>query len=375
MDQETAQALFNKGAFLLFLNAPEGLEFGIDYNSWQTGPRFKGVKLIPPGLHFVYYSTSDKSGTSGLRSGFFKFYESKEVVIKYWDPQIEDVKKDDETDSEQIEHLKLDMREFDPFLGTYPLTPSTDWKKWVNLTNYITYPLISRILPNEGKMNNVSSSTVDEDELLNIKGSSKFQEDIILFTKFDLKKSWRTGAVGEEITKYSQDKSWLLCELLTSIYKNGKFYVCQAILGELQLSFVCLLIGQNFAGFTQWKNLVQLVCLCKESINTYSTTLFSEFLDVLNLQLEECPPDFFRDVISEDNFLSHVLKILGKTISDLPTQSSSTELKLLRRRFNKFRGFLGQQFRLELSIDDDEEEGEYAPVVVELPDDNIISNQ
>ncbi|CAG8450466.1 15543_t:CDS:2 [Racocetra fulgida] len=224
MDQETAQALFNKGAFLLFLNAPE-----------------------------------NKSGTSGLRSGFFKFYESKEVVIKYWDPHIEDVKKDDETDSEQIERLKLDMREFDPFLGAYPLTPPTHLEKWVNLTNYITPSLISRILPNEGKMNNVSSSTVDEDELLNIKGSSKFQEDIILFTKFDLKKSWRTGAVGGEITKYSQDKN--------------------------------------------------------------------------------------------------------KTISDLSTQSSSNELKSLRRRFNKLRGFLGQRFRLELSIDNDEEEGEYAPVV------------
>ncbi|CAG8742120.1 12797_t:CDS:2, partial [Dentiscutata heterogama] len=72
------------------------------------------------------------------------------------------------------------------------------------------------------RMNNVSSSTVDEDELLNIKGSSKFYEDIILFTKFDLKKSWRPGAVGQEITKYSQDKSWLLCELLSSVYKNGK---------------------------------------------------------------------------------------------------------------------------------------------------------
>jgi A1 cistron-splicing factor AAR2 len=55
MDQETANVLFNKGGFLLFLNAPENMEFGIDYNAWTTGPLFKGIKLIPPGLHFVYY--------------------------------------------------------------------------------------------------------------------------------------------------------------------------------------------------------------------------------------------------------------------------------------------------------------------------------
>jgi hypothetical protein len=55
MDQETANVLFDKGAILLFLEAPENLEFGIDFNAWTTGPLFKGVKLIPPGLHFVFY--------------------------------------------------------------------------------------------------------------------------------------------------------------------------------------------------------------------------------------------------------------------------------------------------------------------------------
>jgi len=55
MDQETANVLFDKGAILLFLDPPENLEFGIDFNAWSTGPLFKGVKLIPPGLHFVFY--------------------------------------------------------------------------------------------------------------------------------------------------------------------------------------------------------------------------------------------------------------------------------------------------------------------------------
>lgn len=55
MDQETANVLFDKGAILLFLDPPENLEFGIDFNAWSTGPLFKGVKLIPPGIHFVYY--------------------------------------------------------------------------------------------------------------------------------------------------------------------------------------------------------------------------------------------------------------------------------------------------------------------------------
>ena len=55
MDQDTARVLFREGAVLLFLDMPEGSEFGIDYNSWTVGPKFRGVKMIPPGIHYIYY--------------------------------------------------------------------------------------------------------------------------------------------------------------------------------------------------------------------------------------------------------------------------------------------------------------------------------
>ncbi len=55
MDQELARSLFTEGAALVLLDVPERTEFGIDYNSWTVGPKFKGVKMIPPGFHFVFY--------------------------------------------------------------------------------------------------------------------------------------------------------------------------------------------------------------------------------------------------------------------------------------------------------------------------------
>ena len=55
MSQEQAQWLFSEGAMLVFLDVPPGTEFGVDYNSWAVGEKFKGVKMIPPGIHFVYY--------------------------------------------------------------------------------------------------------------------------------------------------------------------------------------------------------------------------------------------------------------------------------------------------------------------------------
>lgn len=49
LDQETAAKLLDAGAVALFLNAPQNLEFGIDCNTWKIGPKFKGIKFIPPG--------------------------------------------------------------------------------------------------------------------------------------------------------------------------------------------------------------------------------------------------------------------------------------------------------------------------------------
>lgn len=55
MDQDLARRLFAEGAALVLLDVPEKTEFGIDYNSWTVGPKFRGVKMVPPGFHFVFY--------------------------------------------------------------------------------------------------------------------------------------------------------------------------------------------------------------------------------------------------------------------------------------------------------------------------------
>jgi A1 cistron-splicing factor AAR2 len=55
MDADKARELFENGATLVFLDVPRGTEFGIDYNSWNVGPNFKGIKMITPGVHFVYF--------------------------------------------------------------------------------------------------------------------------------------------------------------------------------------------------------------------------------------------------------------------------------------------------------------------------------
>ena len=39
---------------MLCLDVPPGISFGIDYMTWTVGDRFRGVKMVPPGVHFIY---------------------------------------------------------------------------------------------------------------------------------------------------------------------------------------------------------------------------------------------------------------------------------------------------------------------------------
>ena len=91
MDQDVAKRLFSDGGLLFCLDVPQRTEFGIDLNSWTVGPKFKGVKMIPPGLHFVFYSAVSKGGETAPRTGFFCFVKRKEIVVKKWDSQTEEI--------------------------------------------------------------------------------------------------------------------------------------------------------------------------------------------------------------------------------------------------------------------------------------------
>ena len=47
------------------------------------------------------------------------------------------------------------------------------------------------------------------------------EEDLLRFVNFSLKRSWRAGAVGEEITRNSKDKSWLLGNVIATQLNHG----------------------------------------------------------------------------------------------------------------------------------------------------------
>lgn len=55
MDPDQALRLTQSGGMLLLMDVPRGTEVGIDYQSWLTDSHFGGFKMIPPGIHWVFF--------------------------------------------------------------------------------------------------------------------------------------------------------------------------------------------------------------------------------------------------------------------------------------------------------------------------------
>lgn len=108
MDQDVAKLFFSEGAMLLCPDVPQQTEFGIDLHTWTIGPKFKGVKMIPPGVHFVYYSAVNKQGETAPRTGFFYFSKKREVIVKKWDFSTEEIVVGDMSE-ENIERIRSGM--------------------------------------------------------------------------------------------------------------------------------------------------------------------------------------------------------------------------------------------------------------------------
>eukprot|EP00126_Sphaerothecum_destruens_P014162 Sdes_comp24344_c0_seq1m22309 len=119
MDNDTARHFFEHGGSLIFMGLPTGSEFGIDLNSWTVKETFKGVKMIPPGIHFAFYCAVEKKDIGpqcGPKTGFFfwvdpKSNKSGNTFVKLWNSSNEDVEDENLLDILQIERIKAANRE------------------------------------------------------------------------------------------------------------------------------------------------------------------------------------------------------------------------------------------------------------------------
>ncbi|KAG0010494.1 a1-alpha2 repression [Entomortierella chlamydospora] len=434
MDNETLKKLFKAGAILLVLDAPHNqLEFGIDVNCWNTGPRFRGIKIIPPGAHFVYYSlhntksaksSTDESvkeagtvevtegGPTGgdVRIGFWHQFESGEVVVMKWNAYNEEMEL--EKDHEQIARYKAEsIFKDDGFVNSQDDLLDEELSRASKIIDRQQKEEAEKVtkekLKQESQLGRTTDTILEEDETeaniemeaesevhmeaqietskLRKKTEVNTRNGSVDFTTINLRSSFQKGAVGEEVTRYSLDKSWLLNHLFTTAYRSD----ISAFLGEYQVAFVTMLLSYHLGAFRQWKNMTILVCQSAEAIASPNyTRLFSEFIQTLNQQLTSIPSSFFMDLLfaSPDqddmtaNFLEQALKTMGRNIQSNLRRGQCSDLRkpMLELQKAVFEGFewkIPGDFKkvqkiVELDTlsdedDDYEEEGEYAPIIVE----------
>ncbi|VDK86968.1 unnamed protein product [Litomosoides sigmodontis] len=335
MPPSIANHLYENGAFMIFLNVPQTTEFGIDYKSWHVGPKFLGLKMIPPGIHFIFFSVK-----TAPRIGFFHHFKEKEILLRKWDPMLEDMITES-CSSDEMERIRLNLKSMDNGLAPYPFET---YRSWFSLSNHISVYLnltektVERLRP-ENEYSRITgqaelitleteimekesvhghpSSCVDRDHPNRIRFVDeqglpimKIREGFqIRFTELPL----------DTVTdaKNSLDRSWQLHKILVDL--NGEW---SEFLGELQFSFVCFLMGQVYEGFEQWKRLIHLLCSCTKELIEHKE-LYMALIPVLHFQLRECPEDFFVDIVSRDNFLTTTLTRLFGNINGKQVEMTS----------------------------------------------------
>lgn len=178
------------------------------------------------------------------------------------------------------------------------------------------------------------------------------------------------GSTPAEITKHSMDSSFQLDQYLKifqrlygDVVSNSMTDRSQVeeVLGELQFSFVCFLVGQNYDAFEQWKQLLRMFCTSDEALSNHNL-LYMTLVSDLHFQIREVPEDFFVDIVSSNNFLVTILTTLFSLVRDNNKIDS-----MLKARIEKFKKNLSVKFQWDFSeIDEGEEPDEDKPVVVEI---------
>ncbi|KAL3568376.1 hypothetical protein D5086_031027 [Populus alba] len=388
MDPETALELVKQGATLLLLDVPQYTLVGIDTQMFTVGPAFKGIKMIPPGPHFVYYSSSSKDGKQfSPIVGFFVDAAPSEVIVRKWNQQEERLVKVPEDEEERFCQAVKSL-EFDRYLGPYNLSQYGEWKR---LSSYLTKTIIKRIEPIGGEITVACESEMDKnspktsiERALDAQlGTGKFQAS----TSVDQSKKRgcyyttiprvikRRGMEGKELTSLNLDKTELLESVLIKDYGGSE----DLLLGELQFAYIAFLMGQSLEAFFQWKSLVSLLLSCIEAPFRTRSHLFTKFIKVIFYQLKyglqkdrkesngagiAVSSLLDKSWFSADSFLHRLCKDFFLLMQDA-TVVDGDLLTWTRKLKELLENILGWEFQQNSAVDGIyfEEDDEFAPVV------------
>lgn len=395
---------------LLLLDLPPKSFVGIDLASFTSNDRFQGIKLIPPGLHFVYYSAQ---GDMSLRAGFwFHAADTNQVVVivTQYDAALEKLIEEPDMDMEEATRIRANLRALYSERLTIYRQPSKNGtvgnttpeaEQWEALCEYVDEVVLLRCLGDGWRCSSISSSKVDRDQdeekLMGLlKGEDLTAE--IEWTPVDLKRTWPEGAIGRERTVMAKDRSWALGDAIGRLNAHGDGE--KQLLGELQMAFIMAVTLGCYSAMEQWRRLLGLTLTCKSAVFGERKGFFENLMDILLAQLGYVDEAFLAGFVGggegEDSWLAKLLRGFGKGLNEVldddteqgkgkgkERQNETLEMykeieSLVKRKFDWVldakdvvrRGMIqteeGEMVELEMAgLEEDDETGEYAPVIVQ----------
>ncbi|CAL8083898.1 unnamed protein product [Calicophoron daubneyi] len=412
-----------RGSCLILGDVPENTEIGIDMKFWRVGQNFKGIKDIPVGFHYVYFSAVNADHISGQRVGFAAWFTEAGFTAKKWQPQEEDFI-DVNLSTEDCQRLEDNYDEVSVYLGPYP---SESHRDWVALTNLVSPLTVTRLLPSCGRVFSCTqflSQPSSSQQRLAAKADRpdpstvSSPEDLLpklevipgtelQFTDLPKVPLFPPNSSPMEITANSLDRTFTLETVISALSRpesdqnvpNSAKTLSSGereLLAELQFCYVTFLLNHVMDGWYQWRRIVQLLANCERAI-TLRPQFYTSLITVLYHQLAnaagsdgdsaksgeqsvECgasPAEladlFFSEATSsaggpvEPAFLPSVLRsllrnIMAATSSD---DGNSAELADLRQRAEGFACSLNRRFGWGFNLESLKHESEKSELLVD----------
>ena len=375
---------------LLILGVPHSFLCGIDLLSFTSSPKFSGLRDIPPGYHFFFLS---QTASHTLRDGFW-FYippsassSESTLLVRKWDPDqhvLLSVEDPGSYRSYAIEAWATGLSPYRQSAEKEAIGPGD----WANLTQHINPALLTHLTQNrDWALTSASCAPIDVEVIPGIDDEEAgFKDRELGVLGIDLKKTWPENAVGRARTTAALDKSWALEDIVNRWQADGDEWG-DIVLGQMEACFLMVLTLANYSCMEEWKRCLGLGLACETAVNEHPA-FFVKLLVLLNKQISRCEDidGGLFDMSDGGGVLSQWLRTFRRSLGRLSTSEDkkdvSDELLDLETNLKDRYGLdltsdIVTKGKLELEDgetvdmdtnenDGEDEEGEYAPVVVEL---------
>lgn len=306
------------GGVFFVTGVPVGTEFGIDQQSFVVGENFRGVKMIPKGVHFIYCAARGPYNEIAPRVGFVHYFTEEEIVVREWDNEKEELRPIVNRNMEiPEERIRENLKKLSRFLAPFDFD---NLNTWTRLTRKITEETVSRHAPPSGIVRNTIELQSCPDEfrpkgnavtpkLMRI--ASEMHEDNLLpklesiqgtAPRFSqLPPRCPTDAIPSEVSRHYMD----CINAVDILLKNRE----EVILEEIEFAFVLFLCGHSVEALNHWRNVLVLLSNSEKATTEYRT-FYCNYLKALQYQLPELPIELMAQTSSNTVYLD-VRKLLS----------------------------------------------------------------